>query len=151
MSDKESPFGVQRAEESPGLLLWQVTNAWQRLMRSTLEPFGLTHVQFVLLATTAWLTRSGAEVTQVEIAEHARTDVMMTSQVIRALESKQLVRRSRHSTDGRAFRVELTNEGRELARRAVPAIEGADAFYFGSLGERQQELIELLHRLSIER
>ena len=35
---------------SPGLMLWRVTNAWQRTVRAALAPFGLTHVQFVLLA-----------------------------------------------------------------------------------------------------
>src|SRR3546814_15453085 len=39
-----------RPENSPGFLLWQVTNQWQRRLRATLEPLGLTHVQFVLLA-----------------------------------------------------------------------------------------------------
>ena len=37
-------------EESTGLLLWQVTNRWQAAQRAALQPFGLTHVQFVLTA-----------------------------------------------------------------------------------------------------
>ena len=38
-------------EESTGLLLWQVTNRWQAAQRAALQPFGLTHVQFVLTAS----------------------------------------------------------------------------------------------------
>src|SRR4051794_41912041 len=83
------------ADESPGLMLWRVTNAWQAAQRATLGPFDLTHVQFVLLASLAWL-RADGPVTQRELASHARTDPMMTSQVLRALEAKGLV--DRHPT-----------------------------------------------------
>ena len=41
---------------SPGFLLWHLTLAWQRAVTAALEPLGLTHVQFVLLAT-AWFLR----------------------------------------------------------------------------------------------
>ena len=45
--------------DSPGFLLWHVTLRWQRDIATALAPLGLTHVQFVLLATTWWLN-SGA-------------------------------------------------------------------------------------------
>ena len=76
--------GFARPEESTGLLLWQVTNRWQAAQRAALKPFGLTHVQFVLLASLAWLGADGP-VTQQQLAGHAGTDPMMTSQVVRAL------------------------------------------------------------------
>jgi DNA-binding MarR family transcriptional regulator len=150
MSDGASnqPFGVERAEESPGLLLWQVTNAWQRIMRATLVPFDLTHVQFVLLASTAWLTRTGGEITQIEIAAHARTDPMMTSQVLRALETKGFLTRRPHSVDRRAMRVDLTEAGHELVGQTVPAVEGADADFFRALGPDQPAMIAMLQQLA---
>ena len=43
------------ADDSTGLLLWQVTNRWQAAQRAALKPHGLTHVQFVLLASLTWL------------------------------------------------------------------------------------------------
>ena len=45
---------------SPGFLLWRLTLCWQRAITSALAPVGLTHVQFVLLACTWWLTEQGA-------------------------------------------------------------------------------------------
>jgi hypothetical protein len=36
---------------SPGLLLWRATLRWQRRIVAALKPLGLTHVQFVLLAS----------------------------------------------------------------------------------------------------
>jgi DNA-binding MarR family transcriptional regulator len=117
-------------------------------MRATLEPFGLTHVQFVLLASTAWLTRDGAEITQIELAAHARTDPMMTSQVLRALEAKQLMRRTPHSRDRRANRAELTGRGHALVAVAVPAEESADATFFAALGKDAPAMTRLSRRLA---
>ena len=78
------------ADDSPGLLLWQVTNRWQAAQRAALKLYGLTHVQFVLLASLTWLSADGP-VTQRQLAEHAATDPMMTSQVLRVLEGLGLV------------------------------------------------------------
>lgn len=55
------------AHDSPGLLLWQVTNTWQAAQRAALRPYDLTHVQFVLLASLTWLN-SDTPVTQRELA-----------------------------------------------------------------------------------
>ena len=52
-------FSFKRAEDSPGFLLWQLTNQWQRQQRTALAKIGLTHAQFVVLASVLWLnTRS---------------------------------------------------------------------------------------------
>ena len=80
------------ARDSPGLLLWQLTNTWQAAQRAALRPFDLTHVQSVLLASLTWL-ESDTPAMQRELAAHAHTDPMMTSQVQRASEAKGLVQR----------------------------------------------------------
>lgn len=41
-------------QDSPGLLLWQLTNTWQADQWAALKPFDLTHVPFVLLATLTY-------------------------------------------------------------------------------------------------
>ncbi len=120
-------------EESPGLLLWQVTNRWQAAQRAALKPFGLTHVQFVLLASLTWLEADGP-VTQRELADQAATDPMMTSQVLRTLENMHLVRRLAHPKDGRARALAVTDSGRDLANRAVVAVEACDRAFFKALG-----------------
>jgi len=124
--------GFASAEESPGLLLWQVTNRWQAAQRAALKPYGLTHVQFVLLASLSWLQADGP-VTQRQLADHAVTDAMMTSQVLRALESRALLHRLPHPSDARARALTLTAEGRTLADRAVTAVERCDADFFAAL------------------
>jgi DNA-binding MarR family transcriptional regulator len=121
------------AWDSPGFLLWHATLRWQRAMVDALTPFGLTHVQFVLLASTWWLGEHGGPPRQRDLAEHAGSDPMMTSQVVRTLERKGLLTRDVDPEDRRAWRLRLTREGSALARRAVKAVEDADAAYFAGL------------------
>lgn len=122
-----------RADDSTGLLLWQVTNRWQAAQRAALKDFGLTHVQFVLLASLTWLESDGP-VTQRQLADHAVTDPMMTSQVLRVLERRSLLRRSDHPEDRRAVAVAVTPAGAELANRANAAVEACDRAFFSRLG-----------------
>ena len=115
-----------------GFLLWQVNLAWQRVITAALRPLGLTHVQFVLLACSWWLGRSGEEPNQVDVAHQSGTDPKMTSEVLRKLETAGLIVRSVDAKDTRARRVRVTEAGAELARRAVGVVEDADATFFGA-------------------
>lgn len=130
----------QDPDDNPGLLLWQVTNRWQAAQRAGLKPFGLTHVQFVLLASLTWLNGGsggrigGSPVSQRRLAEHAVTDPMMTSQVLRALEQRGLVERAADPTDKRARAITVTAAGAELANRANAVVEACDAAFFAVLG-----------------
>ncbi|NUR87771.1 MAG: MarR family transcriptional regulator [Nonomuraea sp.] len=122
-------------DESPGFLLWRLTLRWQRAITATLAPLGLTHVQFVLLASTWWLNDHGERPNQLSVARHAETDVKMTSQVLRKLEEKGLLSREVDPADTRARLLLLTPRGRELAVRAVAAVERADADFFATLDD----------------
>src|SRR5215207_4012874 len=117
-------------QESPGFLLWKVTNLWQRRQRAALKSLDLTHVQFVLLAGIAWLSRDDEPVTQAGLAQHAQMDPMMTSQVVRTLERKELVRRVPHPLDSRAKSLNATSQGLELAKRAMILVEQTDEMFF---------------------
>lgn len=136
---------------SPGFVLWQVAMVWQRQVRAVLAEVDLTHAQFALLASAGWLEGRAAErgaepVTQALLAAHARTDAVMTSEVLRTLEHKGLVRRLAHPTDARAKRIALSPAGRRLARRAVALVEAADAEFFSARGPELQALARLLCR-----
>jgi DNA-binding MarR family transcriptional regulator len=119
--------------ESPGFLLWHATLRRQRLIARVLAPLDLTHVQFVLLASTWWLNEHGRRPTQVELAAQAGTDVKMTSQVVRSLEAKGLLEREVDATDTRARRLHVTRRGARLAPRAIAVVERADAEFFGGV------------------
>jgi len=133
-------------EDSPGFLLWRVTLAWQRAMRAALAPHELTHVQFVLLASAWWLGEPEAP-TQQRLAEHAGTDPMMTSQVVRKLEERGFVVRQQDPGDARVRRIVLTPAGRSLLTKALRDVERADAEFFAVLGNERVRFARALARL----
>lgn len=136
-----------QADTSPGLLLWRLSNSWQAKQRAALKQFDLTHVQFVLLASLAYAANE-RELTQKQLAEFARTDVMMTSQVVRTLEQKGLVKRHASEHDGRAFVLVPTAVGLGLVNKAVVLVEAVDKAFFEKAGKDLPNLIEVMHRLS---
>ena len=146
MSDRRLVSEHGAAEDSTGLLLWQVTNRWQAAQRAALKPYGLTHVQFVLLASLTWLERDGP-ITQRDLAGHAATDEMMTSQVLRALADRGLVERVDHPTDRRARALAVTAAGADLANAANAAVEDCDRQFFAALGSRRAAFTAALRAL----
>jgi MarR family transcriptional regulator, organic hydroperoxide resistance regulator len=119
--------------DNPGFLLWRVTNAWQRQIRASLEPLDLTHVQFVLLASLAWLSKSTSGIAQVKLAQHANTDIMMTSQVVRTLETKGYLERQSDPQDARSKLLNITPVGLRLVNKAIVAVEAVDKSFFAKL------------------
>ena len=75
---------MKQAELSanPAYQLWLATNAWQRCIRKALEPFDITHCQFVVLASVDLLADAGDLPTQVAVHRFAAIDENMTSQVV---------------------------------------------------------------------
>jgi DNA-binding MarR family transcriptional regulator len=126
--EKASQFSVP--EDSTGFLLWQVVHLWQRQTETALTELDITHLQFILLAGIGWLTRNGDLLTQVQLAEFCKIDVMQISQVARKLEVKELIQRSVHPTDTRAKVMNLTASGIAILDRALPLVEGLDAKFF---------------------
>ena len=122
-------------------------NLWQRKMRAALRESGLTHVQFVLLVSTVWLNDHGREATQVIIARFAHADVMMTSQVLRSLEEKDLVLRLKNPGDIRAHLISPTEKGRKLIGKAIKVVEDTDSAFFAILDDNMSELTEMLRKL----
>ncbi len=145
----ELPFS-QHADHATGFLLWQVNALWQRQVAAALKPYGLTQVQFALLASILWLSRVDSQLTQVRIARHAKLDVMMTSQVLRTLEQRGLIERDEHPSDTRAKIITLTPLGIERAHLAIPVVERVDDTFFGIFKKDQQTLNALFVKL-IER
>jgi len=135
MKKSENPFQFKNAEDSSGFLLWQVTNLWQRKIKKALEPFNLTHSQFVLMASMHWLSIQKQELTQIVLSNHTKIDPMTTSTVLRTLQTKGLVKRQEHLTDTRAKTVVLTDAGTELVKKAVVAVEKFDNDFFSLLNE----------------
>ena len=148
MIENDNPFSVEKSEDSSGFLLWQVTNLWQREIKKVLEPYDLTHSQYVLMTSIHWLTLHKQEVTQILLSSHTKIDPMTTSTVLRTLQKKGLVQRQEHLTDTRAKTVVLTGNGKKVINRAIKTVESFDATFFSVLKNTTQlfneQLITLL-------
>ncbi len=57
---------------------------------------------------------------------------MMTSQVLRALQTKELIRRDYHPSDGRARALRATPAGICVAQHATHDVETGDQMFFSS-------------------
>lgn len=135
MSDKIK-FIFKSPDKSPGYLLGQLTLLWQRKLKKVLDPLDLTHTQFVLLTSIAWLTNKSENVTQVEIANLNNFDRMMVSKVLRTLQTKKLITRQEHATDTRAKIVNLTTDGKKVLQTALTKVEEADIDFFSGIDKK---------------
>ncbi|NDE82109.1 MAG: MarR family transcriptional regulator, partial [Chlamydiia bacterium] len=99
---KSSKTNWINMNEVSGFLLYSAYFAWKRKIESTLLPHDLTHVQFMLLMTLGFLKKDGADVSQNDLAKFLSFDVTMTSQVLRALEKRGLLKRSQKAGDERS-------------------------------------------------
>ena len=120
-------------DESPGFLLWRVTNLWQREIKRALSKHTITHSQFVVLATILWFAEQKETVTQIKVSSLSNVDPMTTSSLLRTLEKRGFVRRKEHDTDTRAKTVVLTSRGRMVAQASLKTVEQFDADFFSQL------------------
>jgi DNA-binding MarR family transcriptional regulator len=147
MSDE---MEVDPAEATPlgrGFMLWQITNGWQRAVRAALGSTGLTYVQVVLLAGLQERIAAGTKVSQAGLAQALGADVMMTSQVLRALEADGLIIRERDPHDTRARSLLVTEAGAEKLKLALPVLDSVDADFFSVLGHREDRFAKSLRKL----
>jgi DNA-binding MarR family transcriptional regulator len=135
-------------KQSPGFLLWHISTSWRGSIEAVLKRLGLTHPQFVVLATTAWLTKSGEFATQAAIGKMAGLDPNTISQIITGLEKKKLIRREA-SPDGRAKHPKLTTDGSALLAQALPAVEQADNQFFNTLSSKElRTLVQIFQKMT---
>ena len=147
MSTVDEPAESEPAPLGPGFMLWQTTNGWQRAIRAALAPTGLTYVQIVLLSGLKDKQAEGASVSQAALAHALGADPMMTSQVLRTLETGGLIKRERNPADTRSRLLSLTADGLAKLAVALPLIAAVDAEFFDVLGRREERFLKAMRRL----
>lgn len=141
-------FGFEKPEDSPGLLLWQTTITWQRLIKKALDPYNISHSQFVILAITLWHETNSLEVSQSLIIRQSKLDKMTVSKSLKKLVAEGYIKRLEHPEDTRAKSVHLTKKGQTLAEKLVPIVESIDESFFSILQKSEQKsLIRILNNL----
>ena len=128
----------------------RVYNKWHSMIKKELKKMNLTHPQFVVLASLAYLLQDSDEVTQVMISKLSGIDVMTVSQILNLLEKNDLVKRKEHSRDTRAKAVILNKKGEEALQKAVPLVEKIDEIFFEKLDTDEEQFKHFLVRLNEE-
>ena len=128
----------------------RVYNKWHSMIKKELKKMNLTHPQFVVLASLAYLSQNGNEVTQVMISKLSGIDVMTVSQILGLLEKHDFVKRKEHSRDTRAKAVILNKKGEEILQKAVPLVEQIDENFFKKLDTDEGQFKHFLVRLNEE-
>lgn len=128
----------------------RVYNKWHSMIKKELKKMNLTHPQFVVLASLAYLSQDSNEVTQVMISKLSGIDVMTVSQILGLLEKHDFVKRKEHSRDTRAKAVILNKKGEEILQKAVPLVEQIDEIFFEKLNTDEGQFKHFLVRLNEE-
>src|SRR5262245_24838626 len=134
----DNVFSVEKAEDSPGFLLWQTTITWQRLIKKALEPYQISHAQFVLLAILLWFEKINQEATQILLVNWSKLDKMTVSKSLKILSDQGYIERTEHKKDTRAKIVSLTPKGKTLGALLVPIVEEVDKEFFGVMNPLDQ-------------
>jgi DNA-binding MarR family transcriptional regulator len=123
-------------EPTPGYLVWRLSMKWRAAVDRALVPLGLTHAQYVLLASLYGLERGGQRPTQRELADHTGLEALYVSKLARALDADGLISRDRDPADTRAVRLALTARGREVVQPAIGEVAALLGRLMAPLGGR---------------
>ena len=136
--------GNYRSEDSVGYLMRRIMHTFSLAVEHELEPSGLTSAQWVPLLKLS----SGCASTVAELARECQLDAGGMTRLLDRLESKGLLRRVRSSEDRRVVNLELTEQGREVARHIPAILCGVqNAHMRGFTIEEWQQLKSLLGRI----
>jgi len=110
------------------------------------EVFQLRPVEFALMV----LLSSNRDVTQAQLSKALGVAPSNMTGVVRRLETRALLKRTRADSDKRLQCVTLTAVGAKLLRQAVAAGEDMDSGWLGRLSHAEQAmLIELLEKVTL--
>jgi MarR family transcriptional regulator, organic hydroperoxide resistance regulator len=116
----------------------------QHVENSVLREAELTWTGFVVM----WVVWIFGEMETRHVAEEAGISKGTLTGVARTLETRGLMVRSSHPSDGRMVLLSLTDAGEELMGRLFPAFNAEEAFVTARLSTAEQvQLADLLRRI----
>jgi MarR family transcriptional regulator, organic hydroperoxide resistance regulator len=115
----KTPKRPQELEQAIPFLLTRAGGRMGNAFAKALKPFGLNLSEWRVCASLLYVPHQ----TLSELSVHATSDISALSRIIDRLESQDLVKREKSTTDGRSIRIALTSKGGELALRIVPVAQ----------------------------
>jgi DNA-binding MarR family transcriptional regulator len=114
-----------------GFALAHAAQVWRARLGDELADLSVTAPQFLVLSALLYLETRGRDApTQREIGERTGTDPNTTSQIVRGIERRGLVRREPHARDSRALALSLTPAGLALARECTARARALNDSFF---------------------
>ncbi|NEB03677.1 MarR family transcriptional regulator [Streptomyces sp. SID13726] len=147
-AEKLGGFPIRREQMAAVANIYRAASAVrQHLENSVLRGSDLTWTAFVVL----WVVWVWGESETRHVAEEAGISKGTLTGVARTLESRGLLARSGHPTDGRLVLLRLTDEGEELMRRVFPAFNEEEAFVTAGLSDTEcRSLAEGLRQVVLQ-
>lgn len=136
------------SQESIGFVFWQTHMLWNREIKKVLTPLRLTHTQFVILSVINYLNESMEEVSQVDISELSKIDVMTISTSLKTLLKNDYIVRERSTNDSRAYILSLSSKGSDVLGKAMIIVEKVDSEFFKKTDISSKELLTIFKNLS---
>src|SRR6202011_5359979 len=134
-----------------GSLVWRLSMKWRAAVDRAVAPLGLTHAQYVLLASLYSLSQSGARPSQRELADFTGLEPVYVSRLARALEAGGKIDRTEDQRDPRAVALTLTAHGLEVVVPAIAAVRELHAVLLAPIGGSDsagnRALVATLHAL----
>ena len=143
-----SIFDIQTPQQSVGFQFWKLHQQWQKRVHKALEPYHITHTQFVIMASIAWFEEQNKQPSQAQVTKLMNIDKMAFSKAVRQLEEHGLVKRKQSKKDARVKALSLTKKSLIIMPQAILAIEFVDKEVFGTLGEHKQTFNKILLMLN---
>jgi DNA-binding MarR family transcriptional regulator len=107
---------------------------WRAAVDRAVAPLGLTHAQYVLLASLYGLSRTGARPSQRELADFTGLEPVYVSRLARALQAGGMIDRTDDPRDPRAVELTLTLHGLEVVVPAIAAVRTLHDVLLAPLG-----------------
>ena len=141
----------ERESQTTGSLVWRLSMRWRAAVDRAGAPFGLSHGQYVLLASLYGLALHGQRPSQRALADYTELEPVFVSRLARALESAALIRRDQAAADPRAVELSLTDTGLGVVVQAIAAVRTLHddllAAIGGPDGERNRRFRQTLNTL----
>lgn len=122
-------------EKTTGYKLWQMANKWNKIIDNALKPLNISHAQLILMAGLHRFSQNKCYVRQVDLSKYCHTDINVTSQGLRKLETKGLLDRVYRKGNTKSKYPILTKEGQALLAQALTVYETTHADFFKGGGE----------------
>jgi DNA-binding MarR family transcriptional regulator len=124
---------------------------WRAAVDRAVAPLGLTHAQYVLLASLYGLSLTGARPSQRVLADYTGLEPVYVSRLARALQVGGTIDRTDDPRDPRAVELTLTAHGLEIVVQAIAAVRALHASLLAPIGgtdsAANRELVATLRAL----